>query len=629
MPGITGFISARYFESSRDALNRMVSSMVHEPACVTGTHIEERLGVAVGWVCHEGSFSDCLPIWNETRDIGLIFVGENFADQNDLDRLRLKGHVFNGEDASYLVHLYEEVGQSFFQTLNGTFVGLLIDLRERKVFLFNDRFGLGRIYYHEGADGFYFASEAKAILKVLPALRRVDMQSLGELFVCGCVLQNRTLFPGISLLPVGSAWTFQAESATQKWNYFDRTSWDNCAPLSPDDYYQELKATFSRVLPRYFRNSPSIAMSLTGGLDSRMIMAWAQFPPSGLPCYSHRGPFRECADATIARRVAKVCRQPHRTVMVDEKFFVEFPTLAEQSVYITDGTMDVSGAAGLYVNRVARREIASVRMTGNYGGEVLRSVVMLKPGLQESTLFAPGFVKHLTNAFDVCNAERVQDRLPISFVAFKQVPWFHFARYALESSQLTIRSPFLDNDLVALAFRAPREPSVNFALAEKLIAEGNPALGAFPTDRGPLGRRGVLGKVREQFQEFTFKAEYAYDLGMPHWLSRLDRVLSPLRLERAFLGRHKYCHFRLWYRNQLSGYIKEVLLDRDSLNRPYLDGRAVGEMVSAHVTGRGNYVNEIQSLLTAELIHRQLIESEPETLVDPSRIPSAPATIEG
>ena len=51
--------------------------------------------------------------------------------------------------------------------------------------------------------------------------------------------------------------------------------------------------------------------------------------------------------------------------------------------------------------------------------------------------------------------------------------------------------------------------------------------------------------------EFTFKAEYAYDYGMPQWVARIDHVLSPLHLERLFLGRHKYAHYRVWYRDVL------------------------------------------------------------------------------
>jgi asparagine synthase (glutamine-hydrolysing) len=119
----------------------------------------------------------------------------------------------------------------------------------------------------------------------------------------------------------------------------------------------------------------------------------------------------------------------------------------------------------------------------------------------------------------------------------------------------------------------------------------------------------VATRVRCLLQEFTVRAEYAYDYGMPQWVARVDRVLSPLRLERLFLGRHKFCHFRIWYRNQLAGYVKEMLLDSRARNRPYLRGKCLESLVSSHVAGRGNFTSEIHCLLALELIQRELIET--------------------
>src|SRR5262249_49244866 len=154
-------------------------------------------------------------------------------------------------NASSLVHLYEETGDRFFAKLNGVFSGLLMDFRRKEVVLFNDRYGLGRIYYHEAKDGLYFASEAKALLKVLPHLRRVDLRSLGEYFACGSVLQDRTLFDQTALLPPGSAWTARTAQPLQKKTYFDRTTLECQEALSEEEYYAKLKTTFARVLPRY------------------------------------------------------------------------------------------------------------------------------------------------------------------------------------------------------------------------------------------------------------------------------------------------------------------------------------------------------------------------------------------
>jgi asparagine synthase (glutamine-hydrolysing) len=117
-----------------------------------------------------------------------------------------------------------------------------------------------------------------------------------------------------------------------------------------------------------------------------------------------------------------------------------------------------------------------------------------------------------------------------------------------------------------------------------------------------------VGKVRHLIQEFTFKAEYAYDMGMPQWLARADHVVKPLRLENLFLGRHKFHHFRVYYRDELARYVQEVLLDPRTLGRPYLNGSSVEVIVRGHTAGYRNYTLEIHRLLTIELVQRQLIE---------------------
>ena len=179
------------------------------------------LGVHVGWVSHRGSFADCMPLWNERRDICLVFSGEDFMDADEVRQLC--GREFDAQtgNASYLIALYEAIGLRFIEKLNGWFSGLLIDLRKNVVVLFNDRYGLGRIYFHEAPDRFYFASEAKALLEILPRLRRLDLRGVAETFSCGSVLQNRTLFDGISLLPGGSRWSFAPNGHISKEKYFE------------------------------------------------------------------------------------------------------------------------------------------------------------------------------------------------------------------------------------------------------------------------------------------------------------------------------------------------------------------------------------------------------------------------
>jgi asparagine synthase (glutamine-hydrolysing) len=182
---------------------------------------------------------------------------------------------------------------------------------------------------------------------------------------------------------------------------------------------------------------------------------------------------------------------------------------------------------------------------------------------------------------------------------------------------LTVRSPYLDNNFVRTVFRAPQSASGNgngnhdSDVRLRLIGDGSPELRQIPSDRGVGGVAGpIKSAIARAFWEFTFKAEYAYDYGMPQWVAQVDHLFSPLRPERLFLGRHKFLHYRVWYRDALAGYVRDMLLDPKTLSRPYLQPKTLERMVTSHLKGDRNYTTTIHKMLTMELLHRQLFDAK-------------------
>ncbi len=597
MPGIVGLVTNLPRTVAEDQLRKMVESLCHEPFYASGTWVDSDQGVYVGWVARQGSFADGMPLRNERRDVTLIFSGEEFPEPGIVRTLRELGHDVAQEGPSYLVHRYEEE-PDFPKGLNGRFHGLVADTARGTVKLFNDRFGLQRLYYHETGDAFYFAAEAKAILRVRPELRDADPRGLGEFLVCGCVLENRTLFPGVCVLPPGAAWLFHRGALDKKASYFEPAEWEQQQPLSTEEYYTQLRDAFVRCLPRYFNGHEPVGVSLTGGLDTRIIMAWRKAPAGSLPCYTFGSPYRDNQDVRLARKVAKICDQPHQVITTGKEFLSRFPHYAERSIYLSDACVDLSRSPDLYVNERAR-EIAPVRIVGTYGSEMILHAVMFKPEEPATGIFQPEILAQLKAATETYNAIRRVH--PATFIAFRQSPWHHFGVLGLEQTQVAVRSPYLDNDVVKTVYRAPGSVVSNERARLRLIREGNHDLARLRTDRGIGGTSSILSRC---FLEFLFKAEYAYDYGMPQWMARLDHTFSPLHLERIWLGRHKVFHFRVWYRDQLANYVREMLLDPRSLARPYLVRKAVQSIVEGHLTGSRNYTTEIHRLLTLELTHR-------------------------
>lgn len=606
MPGIVGLLSGMPRDWAEPQLLRMVEASRHEAFYTTGTWSDVSLGVYVGWIARKNCFADRMPLSNKRGDVTLVFSGEEYREPVTVRRLDWRGDAVKAEGVAYLLDVYEE-DPAFPAGLNGRFHGLLADRTRATATLFNDRFGMHRIYYHATETAFYFAAEAKAILKVRPELRRADPRGMAELVTCGCVLENRTLFEGIQVLPPAAAWVFRGGTLERKGAYFRPSDWEDQNALEPESYYQELRDAFSRILPRYFDGEERIGMSLTGGLDTRMIMAWHKPPPGSLPCYSFGGAFRDCQDVILARRVARVCGQPHQVVPVGDQFLSHFPRYAERSVYLTDGCAGVVHAADLYVNEQAR-DIAPVRMTGNYGGEVLRGVRAFKPVEPLPGLFAQELMPYIREAKETYAG--LLGGHPLSFAVFRQAPWHHYGLLALEQTQVCLRSPFLDNDLVRTLFQAPESACVDSDVSLRLIADGDPALMRIRTDRGLAGDRGLLtSAVFRRLLDFSVRAEYAYGDGMPQWLARIDHFLAPFRLDRLFLGRHKFAHFRVWYRDVLSEYVREMLLDSRSLARAYVDRRTVKLVVDGHLNGSRNCTAVIHQLLTLELVHRLFIDA--------------------
>lgn len=590
MPGIVGLFSKD--PTSAESLPRMVSCIVGEPFHASGTHVAPELNAFCGWVAHEGSFAGTMPHWNGARDVCVIFAGEVPT--------RTAGQTIN------LADLYDERGIAFVEQLRGWFCGVVLDWRRQRAVLFNDRYGLGRVYVHEHAQGLHFASEAKALLSVLPHVRSLDAQGAAETVSFGCVLQDRTLFSGVSLLPGGSIWTFGLDGTLHKSRYFTPEDWEEQDPLTTDEYLATLASTVEAAMPQCFFGPGRPAMSLTGGLDGRLIMAWAQCAPGTVPCYTFGSAYRDSFDVRIAREIARACNQSHETLVIGDEFLADFPRQAERAIWTSDGTMDVTGSAEHFANALARR-IAPVRVTGNYGSELFRGNVAFRPRAPHKSLYEGSFEERIANAAATYDAEFAGDLL--SFIAFKQVPWHHYARLSVEQSQVTLRSPYLDPDLVSLLYRAPMHLRFSADVFLQLIASGNAQLARIPTDRGVrAGHVKALDALRRRWKEFITKAEYAYDYGMPPWLAGIDRRLRALHPERLFLGRQKFSHFRIWYRDRLAGYVREILLDDRARARPYLHKAELERIVKAHIRGTGNHTLEISRLLSLELLQRMLIE---------------------
>ena len=601
MPGIVGIFSPDQPDLCRAQLRSMLSALPSGLSCQSGTYEDASAGVYVGWKCHQGAFDDGLPIANETGKKLLFLRGEVFHDHGDIRRLESSGHRVDGRKAAFLIHLYEECGLGILEKLNGWFSGLIIDLEAGSCHLFNDRYGMRRLFINEDGPRFFFSSHAGALMPVLPESRAFEPGGLAEYITCGCPLGDHTLFKNISILPAGSVWTIRGRSIVQRASYFDRRVWENQPRLPDEDYFDHVLDILPGIIRKYGEASTPVGISLTGGLDTRIVVACLEGDLSRFPSYTFGGLYRDTFDVKLARKVAAACGLEHTTVVLGREFLRDFPEYLEEGVVRSDGCLGFPAAAALYVN-IAAKGISPIRLTANYASELFRGVRAFKPRRPAIPFYDPSFGSRIEEAFHAFR--RLQALDPLSFSLFVQAPSLGYGLLSVEESELTIRTPFMDNALVELVYRGARSYETGVRLSISAIRRSRPELLSIPTDFGFLGGGSPLARtVRRGVYLALFKGEYWSSHGMPQWVAGWARSLPAMSPERFFLGRHKYQHFRKWTSGELSRYLREFASSRGSLPS-FFDRNTINAMIDDHVMGRRNYLDEIDKIMTIALVEK-------------------------
>jgi asparagine synthase (glutamine-hydrolysing) len=578
----------------------MLNVMRHQPSYVSGRYNSPEMGIYAGWIAHGGSFASNQVLRDEQNKVTLLFSGECFLDSDTYAFLARRGYAIDSHLGNWLIPLYLERGDGFFEQLNGLFSGLVIDYKRRRAFLFNDRYGMERLYWHENDHAFYFASEAKALLRILPELRVFDKQGIIEYIRFGCTICPRTLFKGIETLPPGSVWSFEGGQRKRS-KYFEFRKWETEAAHSPSEFRADFEETFKRVLPRYLQTNEEIGISLTAGLDGRIIMAC--LPQEGvLPvCYTFAGQAQNLLDAQIAAKVAAACGLKHHVLRIGADFFNDFSLHVDRTIYVTDGCLGLLGTHEAYFNMQARR-LALVRLTGVFGGEIFREVSFYKPARLNRELLHPDWSGLGQNA----QADHTSGKVhPVTTAVTGDIPDRRFGVIAAGRSQTVFRTPYLDNELVALAYRTPPALRGSPEPVIAAIKNNSEQLSRIPTDLGFLGKDGRTGSsLRRMFERGTFKLDYFYNEGLPNSLRRFNPLLELFEVGDGFFGRHKFLQYRRWFQRDLAHFVNEKIEEVASHESELWNSAYLRGMVTEDAKRKANYSTEINIILTLEAIER-------------------------
>lgn len=223
------------------------------------------------------------------------------------------------------------------------------------------------------------------------------------------------------------------------------------------------------------------------------------------------------------------------------------------------------------------------------------------------------FKQYMSKAKDTCFINRIGNEF--SFRLYKEIPWWWNGFIAVEASQVEVRSPFIDNDFIKVLYQAPsRSLDYGAKFQLTLINKHNPMLLLIPTTGTHGGSNiSIINKLTKNIYKCLLIADKIHireriPYSMTHMVGRLDYLLSPLHIDRLIMGFADFRRYRVWYRDKLSEYLREILLSNRTYGRPYWNKKYLIKYINDHIEGRGTYLREIRKALQIELIHRILIE---------------------
>jgi asparagine synthase (glutamine-hydrolysing) len=276
MCGIAGAIDLNgRREFSAAQLLAMTAAIAHRGPDDEQIHIEPGLAMGARRLSIVDLAGGRQPISNEDGSIWATQNGELFEYPELQAELSARGHRLATRcDTELWVHLYEDLGERFFDTARGQFAVALWDRNTRTLILGRDRVGICPLYYTMVDGWLLWGSEIKALLSSGLVAARPDPKGIDLFFHTFCAGTSRTFFQGIHSIPPGHYLRVR-DGRVERKVYWDLDFPDAGQERRLDDptpLIDELESLMRQAVERRLRGDVPVVSYISGGLDSTVVL---------------------------------------------------------------------------------------------------------------------------------------------------------------------------------------------------------------------------------------------------------------------------------------------------------------------------------------------------------------------
>ncbi|WP_448874895.1 asparagine synthase-related protein [Desulfobulbus propionicus] len=599
MPGIAGFANLESKEEMHKLLDTMLKRMTYREDYSVKQEVLVDNKVALG-----------------KTDLGILRKPEYESNKNFTSLF--DGEVYDKQVIAPGAWIQEE-SYTTLRSLNGSYAFVCLDEVRNLLFLVSDKFGSRPLYYTIQSGSFAFASEVKALCELPGFNKEPDRQAFADCYHFGFVLGNKTLFVDTHLLPPASVLCFNLKTGTLDiepyWHLVGLFTENGSLGGKVD--IESVVASFGEAVDKRLGQIETVGVSLSGGLDSRAILAAMGQKAQGIHSYTLGLP--GCQDEKLSAKLAQIAKTHHTFLEIGSEYLGDFLELAETLVCLSDGFYhphestekraldyfktspfrialrghggEIAKASLAYPVQV-NKQLETMHSFQQINQFIYQSANLGLHGFSTKTLFQKNMQEILEKGAwrsleaaqtPACNKLSAVDQC----VYFYIQQWIRrqvFASLAIFRTQQEVRLPYLDDNflqkLLALPVSQRYSGEVHVQIVRRyfpdMIKVVNSNTGA-PLDAGKM----------QLFMTEKFNA-----------------VLKRLSLP----GYRHYTEFQKWQREHFRSSIERILFDQRTMERGLYRQQGLRDVFDSHVSGRGNFAHLLGTIVGLELWYRNFID---------------------
>ncbi|MEP7076296.1 MAG: asparagine synthase (glutamine-hydrolyzing) [Acidobacteriota bacterium] len=627
MCGITGFINANGAAADSELLAAMNCAIEHRGPDEDGFYFNENVGLAMRRLAIIDLAGGQQPIHNSDKTKWIVFNGEIYNYRELREQLNARGHKFyTNSDTEAIVHLYDEYGPDCLQHLRGMFAIAIWDETDKSLFLARDRVGKKPLLYSHQANGdLIFGSEFQALLQHPSISREVDPEAIDSYFSYLCIPAPQTAFKEIRKLEPGH-WMVWKNGEIKTERYW-LPNFSKKIKISEEDAIEETTRILRESTKLRMISEVPLGAFLSGGVDSSTVVAlMAQESDTPVKTFSIGFEEADFSELKYARIVAEHVGAEYNEFIVKPNALEILPTLVR---HYGEPYADSSAIPTYYVARETRKHV-TVALNGDGGDESFagyerHAAMLVAERYQRIPKFVRGaLIETPLNAVPTSELKRSRFRDAKRFLKVAKLA--KSERYFRWTSGF---DPEAKREIYTREFSdaVGKQRSSDYVDKWFATANGSGLLDAtllndlmhyLPNDLLVKVDIATMANSLEARSPFLDHKLIEFAASLPESLKMRGFRTKPLlkkvaaRLVPTEVIYRRKMGFGVpvgkWFRGEMKQFVRDVLLDKSSLDRGIIRREAIEKYVAEHTAGERDHSYQIWSLLMLELWFREFID---------------------